>query len=463
MIGATGRALSVVPAWIWVVALIVLTPPLVAAATYRGVLGIVALAGVGAAGMVVTLARPLPFLLLYVALIPLESALLVGEAATVTRVVGIVFFGGYVLRRFGRIELRAIPLAGWLFVAWALLSVVWARDGATAITQLTTLVQLFVMTVVIADLVAIEPGTVRPILWTYTASATVTAALAIFAFGLGSAFLAFGRAEAFEDQDPAQFAAILVPAVFFLLFEIHARRRIGWAVMALVVLATAILLSGTRSAWLAVGVGFLVGVIPRLGRRATLPAVLLAAAAIAVIQIPEIGSYVTGRAGSALETGGAGRIDIWAVGIAIFLDNPILGVGFGNFPVAFTPEIIRDVAVPGLNLGILIPGLAPHSSVVGTLTELGVVGAGLLAAFVLATLLRPSAEGGAALKAALLALLVQSFLLDVFNRKQVWLVIAIALGLAWRAVAERRAAEALLVDERLDRVNRMRRTWRVDV
>lgn len=452
--------LTSVPPWLYLAAIIVILPPLVAAATFRGLLGIVALGALSVAGIVITLARPVPFLLLYVVLIPIESILVVGEAATVTRLVGIVFFAGYALRRFGHLELRAMPLAGWGFVAWAAVSALWALDPAVTVTQVLTVVQLFLMTVVVADLVAGRPELVRVIMWTYSVAAVATAAIAIGAFATGASFLAFGRAEAFESQDPAQFAAILMPAFFFMIFELRGRQRIGRVAFSLVVLAGAILLSGTRSAWLAVGIGFLLGVVPRLGTRAVVPALLLTLSAVAVIQIPEIGDYVGGRAGSALETGGAGRVDIWSVGLAIFADHPFIGVGYGNFPVAFTPEIIRDVNVPGLNPGILIPGLAPHSSVVGTLTELGLVGGFLLAIFLLTALLRDGwqADGGAT-RTILLALLTQSLFLDVFNRKQVWLMIAIALGYAWHATSLSLRARREDEDEHRRRVDRIRQTW----
>lgn len=460
MRGASRWMIGTIPPWLWLAAIIVVLPPLVAAATFRGMLGAITLGSIAIAGMVITLARPLPFLLVYVALIPLETVLVLGEAATVTRLIGIVFFAGYVLRRFGHVQLRAMPLPGWLFIVWAGASIAWALDPAVARTQVITLLQLFVMTVVVADLISDDPAVLRPIMWVYVTSATVTAAIGIAAYAAGSDVLAFGRAEAFEAQDPAQFSAILIPAFFFLVFELRGRRRIGRVALALVVLAGAILLSGTRSAWLAVAVGFLLGVVPRLGRHAFVPALLLSLAAVAIMQIPEIGAYVAGRAESALGTGGAGRVDIWSVGLAIFANNPVLGVGYGNFPVAFTPEIIRDVSVPGLNPGVLIPGLAPHSSVVGTLSELGIVGATFLALFLLMTLLRSgsSADGGA-IRTILLALFAQSLFLDVFNRKQVWLVIAIALGLAWHAVRERRRAREREEEESYDRVEQIRRTW----
>jgi O-antigen ligase len=460
MIREVPRAvIGAVPAAVWVLLAVLLIPVVVAWATASGMLTLVAFASLAVAGLVAALVRPLPVLLVYVAFIPVEALFVLGELGTVARAAGAVFFAGYLLRRLGRIDLGAMPLLGWAFVAWAALSVTWAIDPGTALSQLATLAQLAIITVVIADLVAERPEVVPTILWTYTATATVVALVAVAAVVAGGE-IGDERASAFSAQGPAHLTAVLLPAFFHLAFELTRVRRRALVGSALVVVVAAILLSGTRSAWLAVAVMMLVAVVPRLGARALVPGALVGLALLAAVQIPEVGALYADRIASALETGGAGRVDIWSVGLTIFARNPLIGVGYENFPVAFTPEVIRSAEVPGLNLGILVPGVAPHSIVIGTLTELGVVGATLLAGFLAVVLFRPAAAPwGGLLKVILGALLFQALFLDLLGRKQLWLVIGLLLGLAVAERRRRRRRAEDAAEERERFASRIRHTW----
>ncbi len=98
-----------------------------------------------------------------------------------------------------------------------------------------------------------------------------------------------------------------------------------------------------------------------------------------ILQIPGVAALVAERTGTAASTGGAGRTDIWSVGFKIFETSPVIGVGYANFPVAFTQAVVRAAEV-GLGIGV---GSGPHNIVVGTAGELGIVGLVLLGLFLL--------------------------------------------------------------------------------
>jgi hypothetical protein len=457
---SVSRALvSAVPATVWLGATLLILPLLVAAATYRGMLEFVAIAVAGIGAVTFALVNPRLMLSLYVALIPLEATLVVGDAATVTRGVGAAFFAGYVLRRFVHLHLRAVPPIGWAYLAWALASFLWSISHSAAGDQLFTLLQLFAMTVVVADLVAEEPDAARRILGVYTVAAVATAVVAIVGAGL-SGELGSARLGAFEAQDVAQFAALLVPALLFLYVELIERRHVVLAGAGMLVLVAAILLSGTRSAWISIGVAAAVLTLPRLGRRSLVPLALAVLGALALVTVDELGGFVLDRLSTALSSGGAGRIDIWSVGVNIFAAHPVAGVGYGNFPVAFTPEVIRATDVPGLDINVLFPGAGPHSIIIGTLAELGIVGIVLLLPFLgLALFGRAEHRSWAVAQAIVLALLVQSLFLDLMNRKHFWLMLAIAFGLIWRATLDRRARAEELAVERETFAQKLRNTW----
>jgi len=161
-------------------------------------------------------------------------------------------------------------------------------------------------------------------------------------------------------------------------------------------------------------------------------AVVLAVLAI-TLQIPGVSTLVGLRTETALSTGGAGRTDIWSIGLGIFGSAPVTGVGLDNFSVANTPERVRDTPV---SIGTVesLASLGPHNIVIGTLAELGIVGVVLLGAFLVPLVVRRGwGPDAAVVQAALASLLVMAMFLDVLARKELWLLIGLACGLAYLA------------------------------
>jgi O-antigen ligase len=182
-------------------------------------------------------------------------------------------------------------------------------------------------------------------------------------------------------------------------------------------------------------------VLPQLSvRRRVLALVTMAALAAVVYQVPGVAELVAERSGSALSSGGAGRTDIWKVDFAIFDSSPVTGVGYANFPIAFTTQIIREAGVGWEWLAR--SGTGSHNIIVATAVELGMVGLVLLGWFVGPMMLRRGWGTDARIvQAALVALFTSALFLDILaNRKQVWLLIALAAGLAYLARMERRRA-----------------------
>jgi O-antigen ligase len=408
-----------------------------ALAAFAGVLpmalGLVAVVVLAALGI----RWPLLPLVLFAALIPIEEVVVIDGFGTATKVLGILFAVVYGVPRIGHLRLGAMPPAAWAYLAWAILSLGWAVDAGTSWSLLATLLQLFVIAFLVADYVVQRPGIVRPILWAYSLAAAVTALIGVQSYlaqGLGVA-----RATAIQNQDPAQFAAVLVPAVVFGLYELASgERRVLGGVIA-VLAATGVVVSGTRGAWVACTVVVVLFVLPQLAPRARLAAVgAILVLLVIAYQIPGVPELVAERTGSALTTGGAGRSDIWSVAGTIYRSAPVLGVGYANFPVAYTSEAIRAAGISRY----LVLGAGAHSVLVSTLVELGPIGLMLLAAFVLPLVLRRGWGADAAtIRAMLASLLILALFLDVLaNRKQVWLVLGVACGLSYLARQRRGAA-----------------------
>jgi len=431
-VARVGQALRVGPRTAWLITACGLggVASAVTLATGQGMLTI--LFGVAVLGVatLVGLKWPILPLALFAALIPLEEVVVIEGLGTISRFAGILFAVTYALPRLGHLKLGAMPLAAWAYLAWAVVSVGWALDPGRAGGQLVTFLQLFVIAVLVADFVVHRPATVRLILWVYSLSSMAVALIGIQAYVTGG-FLATTRAAAFEGQNPEQFAAVLLPALLFGLHEaLNGNRRILGAAIALVT-TFALIVSGTRGSWLALAVVVLLFTFPQLSpkRRIAAAALVLAFAAVAY-QIPGIPDLIAERAGNALSSGGAGRTDIWSVGRTIYLSSPVLGVGYANFPVAYTAEMVR--ASDGVSW-LYTEGRTAHNFVIQTIVELGPIGLLLLAAFLGPLVLRRGwGPEAVTVQAALVSLLISALFVDMFfTRKQVWLIIGFAAGLAY--------------------------------
>lgn len=398
----------------------------------------VSLAG-GIALVLLGIRWPLLPLFVFVALVPIEETVNITGLGTLSRWAGIVFAAVYALPRLGRLVPGAIPVAGWAYLGWALLSFAWALDSGTTQGQLQTLIQLAIIGFLVADVVIHDPTVVRPLLWAYSLSAAGTAAIGIVAYLVGGAVVE-GRTAAIEGQNPAQFATLLLPALIFGLHEVLQGRRVLVAGSVALLCMGAIALSGTRSVWLAATVVIFLLLLPRLGiRRAILALCVLGVLTVATLQIPGVATLIADRTETAASTGGAGRTDIWSVGVQIFESSPIIGVGYANFPVAFTPAVVRSA-----NVGAIGANEGPHNIVVGTAGELGVVGLILLALFIVPLIVRRGwGPDGLLVQAILASLMFNALFIDILsNRKQVWVAIGLAAGLAFLAAQERRRAVA---------------------
>ena len=162
--------------------------------------------------------------------------------------------------------------------------------------------------------------------------------------------------------------ALSVPIAYCLF--VQTVRRVRWLYVGHLTLAgTAILLSASRGAMLAVAVAL--SIVPataaRLHRRQ-----IVAVSLTAMLMLAAAGLVVPASSGERLSTipselmGGelSGRSSIWAAGLELFREHPFLGVGAGAF-------------VHGVRSGVAVPNVA-HNTFLSVLAELGVIGLGIL-------------------------------------------------------------------------------------
>lgn len=407
-----------------------------AAVLTRGLLPAAGLAG-ALLVIVASIRWPLMLLYAYVFLIPLEELIVLGPFGTVTRIVGLLFLVAYALPRIGRLRLTAMPPAAWAYLGWALASTVWALDPTVAMAEAAVLILLFAIGTVIAIVVVDRPSVVGPLMWTYSVSATIIALYGLLLFLMGQT-IDGNRIAALPGQDPAYYSALLLPALAFSLDQLVRGRTIGPSAMVALISLTGIVVSGTRGAWVSAGVIILLFVLPRIStpkRIVTIAGMLIVL--LGSLQVPAVSSLLTARTEIAVSSGGAGRTDIWTVGIGIIQEAPIVGVGLANFPTAYTAELVRDSDV-GVYSAENPAHRAPHSIIIGTIGELGIIGFAFLCLLLVPLLVRPGwGPDAVAIQGALVALVMSALFLDIINRKQFWLIVGIACGLAYVARSER--------------------------
>ena len=289
---------------------------------------------VGVAAFGLSVRWPLIPLFAFATLIPVEEVVVLGNLGTLSRLAAILFIVTYGLPRLRRLHAGAMPPAAWGFVGWSIFSVGWAIDGGVALQQVPVLVLLFITAILIASAVVDRPTIVRPLLWAYSLSAGATAVVGTYKYLAGSVPISTNdRVSALQDQNPAYYATLLLPALIFCLFELIANRQKIVSITIAGASSAAILASGTRAAWLSAGLVIVGFVLPRIspGRRVAAIGLGLALSLVA-LQLPGISAVVIERADIALSSGGAGRTDIWSVGLTIYETAPLSGVGLGNFP-----------------------------------------------------------------------------------------------------------------------------------
>ncbi len=386
------------------------------------------------------IASPVLLVGAFAAFVPWNEFSSIPGVGTASKLVGLTLAAGWVFYRLRTRQWTVLnnryllPLS--LAILWSIASVLWSVDPTAALDKILSLVQLGFLYLIIVDLVQTSPRLHRIIRSTFLLSAGVLAAYGASMISANESGVS--RLIVLDTQGPAHLAATLLPAATILFgFTMTGYKR--WVTVgagaATVFLLLIIFSTGTLSALVGFGVALLgaVFVTKRFRMVTLIAAVLVSVAVLAISQSTT--SFVLDRVELAGETGGQGRLNIWAVGVTILQDNPVVGVGLGNFPVAFDAEAIMKTTHVRDNRG-LYPGRAPHNLALQLSVELGVVGLLLWLSFLLRLLwdgwiaVRQRGEDPILLGLVLAysALLTQSFFLDLFYRKYLWLTVALLGG-----------------------------------
>ncbi|HAU32209.1 MAG: Glycosyl transferase group 1 [Desulfotomaculum sp. 46_296] len=335
--------------------------------------------------------QPLAGFCLMTFLIPLEDLTTLFPSLTLIKIIGLATFWGFLTQLFlGKKTFKThhffMLLA--IYLGWCLLSLAWAIQPGQSWLRLESLAQLLALAILGYNLVGSKKD-IFLILGSYFLGALAAAGLGIYN-GFLHEFTT--RTTICSLQDPNYFARLLgIGMIFSCYFILTIRNKAIRLISFLAGLGMlfAVLLSGSRGAWLALFFVLLIGLIlfrkpagdalrkafsgSGPAKKARFLTALLFAFLLTFFAISKLPQVVSVRAQtlfSLSEERGAGRLDIWMVGLKILKENLALGVGLDNFPYAYTKYFSQ---IPGISPEIGL-NKNPHNIFLATITELGIPG-----------------------------------------------------------------------------------------
>ena len=374
----------------------------------------------------------------YILILPFDSLSSLGSGGTLTKLVGMLTAAALFLRVVRRGLTMKIPAAviGWgLLLFWMGISIIWALDLSDAtyyFQQYASLIALFfllsVVTVTRLELNAILASTLLAGVvsagydaYLYHSGQSLVAANA----GVTRVLIVVGDAQI----DPNALASALVLptaiAIFWLFNSSHAVVRVTM-IPALAILLLGFSASGSRGGFIQLGV-FFCYLIVRSRHRIWLGVLMLTAIATTLAANPGLPA----RFADAQQDGGAGRRDIWNIGIHALRHYWFAGAGVGNFANAFDREYINVYSHYVLGWHWV-----SHNVPLQIATELGLIGfiVFAVAVYLQFRALRSVAVGDGAgvelrivLEGAFLGVMTSGLSISNLNLKYVWLAFSVIM------------------------------------
>lgn len=300
-----------------------------------------------------------------------------GGALSVSKLVGLVLvLSWFALITAGERERReqifsppAFLFVLIFFVGWAAVSVVWAEDTGAAIDATTRyLPNAMLFLVVFAGV-----RTRTQLLWVVGSLVVGAVVAAVYGMVVGAPPDDPGRVSIGNANETAASLVVggtLAVALAFALRGKPVLRLLTAIAVPLCVFAVFLTLS--RGGLVALGASLVAGIV-MAGRRRGVVLGFAGAAVLATVLYFGVFAPAEARDRILELEGGTGRTDIWTVGWRMVEDQPLVGVGAGNFPVASIHYLLEPGALMRTDFIVDNPKVA-HNTYLNVLAELGVVG-----------------------------------------------------------------------------------------
>jgi len=364
-------------------------------------------------------------------LLPFDSVRLFGgpgEGTAVTYFVAaftaaVLLLTGFLQKRFVRPPIAALWWT--LFVAWGAASYFWAVDPASVADRLLTAGSLLVLFLIAVSIRITETELHRvAVLCIIGGCAAAIIAARQYGGGLVGVHEQIGFRETLtmggDETNPGQFAStLLLPLSLGISYLLSWRNwfyRIAMAA-AVGVLSLSLLLTMARSSLVALLVVVLVFLIRMRANIRLIVSIGLLASLVFLMP-----ALFFERLSTAVASGGAGRLEIWTVGLASLKQFGLFGGGLDNFPYVYDLYASYAPKYEGMHRG-------SHNIYLCFAVELGIIGLCLMLAAIWshfrplqdfrANRSRPPAQL-IGIEAGCWAMLTAAFFIDVVWRKAFW-------------------------------------------
>lgn len=376
----------------------------------------------------------------YAVFVPLENLVHVGGVGTLAKALGgasgAMLLLVLLLRRRAVLPDRSAVAWGTLLV-WMGLSLFWALDpNFGGVVNLNQMFGLFVIYVIVG-MVPFTPRDLNMVLIGTVLGGVIAGGYSINQYLHGvhpaNGWERLVVTNGDESIDFNHFAASLQTPIALTWVAIMAckqRFRQFLFAVPLAIMFVGMLLGASRGG--IIGLGAMTLYLVFKTRKFKAMFAVLALAGIASLFFPSVYARFTDTS----QGEGSGRLPIWRVGFEAFRHHWLAGVGVGNFQVAYDQSFLK--VYQDEFQGWSRPS---HNVLVGTATELGIIGLALLvlASFAQFRSMRvidrtsPYYPIRIALEASFIALIAESMFIDILWYKYLWL--AFSLMAAVRATA----------------------------
>jgi putative inorganic carbon (HCO3(-)) transporter len=358
------------------------------------------------------------------------------EAIHVAVITALLAIGLYLFDRREERQTRSVLVPTTRLIAALLCWMILSVPNALRVGDSFDLVfNNFLKTVLMSFIVAASVRGMRDVerlAFVYFAGAVLYSAVVVMRFDLGAGDAwRLGHLYYYDAND---FATFVVTALPLGIYFVHAGRRVAvrlFAAAGLGLLTLGFVWSGSRGGFIALFavVGFVVlrfSAVPlrwRVSATALVALILLATASDQYWQ--QMGTIASDTDYN--HTSESGRLQIWSRGIGYMLQNPVLGLGPGNFQTA---EGTLSPLAERQQFGIGVRWNAPHNSYLQIAAELGIPGVALYVAMIASAFfaLRCSTALTPALTASLLGFVVGSFFLSLAYSEMLYTLVALSVA-----------------------------------
>lgn len=364
-----------------------------------------------------------------------EHFLVIPGLGSASRVVGILAGTFWLLSVLFKGKVRKLTLfhgCSFLFVLWNAASILWTIDPGRTLIQIITYAQMALLSFMIWDLYT-TPSAIRAALQAYVIGLTVPIVSTIthFVSSIGTDYALYGRysASGSNSNTTGILLAMGLPLAWYLAVSVgkgkvgQVQRLVNYAYIPIIIFT--IILTATRFAIIMSLPAFIFGLGTfgklRPGLRVSMFTILAAGLLTLGSLIPSASFQRLGTIDDELQRGDLNdRSELWLLGIDIWLEHPLIGIGSAAYDTAVAPIYGRKRAV--------------HNSFIAVAAELGIVGIGLfgiiLVIAVLQALSHPSRWDARFWLTVLAVWALGNFALTWVYAKPTWLMLSLIVASA---------------------------------